>query len=446
MYHLISKKLSHSLFLIFYLLFLFSCSAQKKISKKDYDDLLNTPSLQSAHVGISVFDATSNTGLMDYQGNKYFTPASNTKLFSLYAGMKYLGDSLIGIRYIERDTDLLILPTGDPTLLHPDYLKQPVVDFLKWKKRNIYIADANWKEQAWGAGWSWDDYNEDYMAERSPMPVYGNIIKWAQTQVADSSFSVFSTPEVNWKAIFSTDTADKSFFMKRKLAENIFEITEGKEKYKEQQVPFVTNGLESAVELLKDTISKKIFITHSPLAIDHSRFTILHSQPTDSLFKPMMYRSDNFFAEQTLLMAANERLGFMNDEKIIDTLLKTDLKELPQKPNWADGSGLSRYNLFTPQDFVWLLNKMKNEFGLERMKHILPTGGNGTLGNRYKEDSGYIFAKTGSFSGVVTLSGYLITQKKHLLIFSVLVNNYNGNGSQIRDAIEKFIRAVRKKY
>jgi D-alanyl-D-alanine carboxypeptidase/D-alanyl-D-alanine-endopeptidase (penicillin-binding protein 4) len=440
----IIKKIFHSLFFISCFLFLVSCASQKSIPKPDYDDLLNTPALQSAHVGISVFDATSNQQLLDYQGNKYFTPASNTKLFSLYAGMKYLGDSLIGIRYIERDTDILILPTGDPTFLHPDYLKQPVVDFLKWKNRNIYIADANWKDEAWGASWSWDDYNYDYMAERSPMPVYGNAIKWAQTQVADGSFSSFSIPDVNWKVVFSTDTS-KKFFVKRKLAENVFEITEGKEKYKEQLVPFVTNVLESAVELMKDTITKKIFIKHTALAVERSQFKIIHSQPIDSLFCPMMWRSDNFFAEQTLLMASNEKLGFMSDEKIVDTLLKTDLKDLPQKPEWADGSGLSRFNLFTPQDFTWLLNKMKNEFGLERMKYILPTGGQGTLGNRYKADSNFIFAKTGSLSGVATLSGYLITQKNHLLIFSILVNNYSGSGAQIRDAFEKFVGILRSR-
>jgi D-alanyl-D-alanine carboxypeptidase/D-alanyl-D-alanine-endopeptidase (penicillin-binding protein 4) len=159
-----------------------------------------------------------------------------------------------------------------------------------------------------------------------------------------------------------------------------------------------------------------------------------------------MYRSDNFFAEQTLLMVSNERLGLMNDAKIIDTLLKGDLKELPQRPFWVDGCGLSRNDLFTPMDFVWLLNKMSAEFGLARMKGILPTGGTGTLANYYKQDSGYIYAKTGSLSGVMALSGYLVTRTSRLLIFSVLVNNYSGSGTAVRRKVESLLHTIREKY
>jgi D-alanyl-D-alanine carboxypeptidase/D-alanyl-D-alanine-endopeptidase (penicillin-binding protein 4) len=160
----------------------------------------------------------------------------------------------------------------------------------------------------------------------------------------------------------------------------------------------------------------------------------------------MMHRSDNFFAEQSLLMVSNERLGFMNDEKIIDTLLKTDFKDLPQKPRWVDGSGLSRYNLFTPQDFVFILNKMKTEFGMFRIKNIFATGGEGTLSSYYKKDSSFIYAKTGTLSGVVALSGFLYTKAGKELIFSVLVNNHQGSATNVRRAVEKFIQGVREKY
>ena len=58
--------------------------------------LLENKELKSAHVGIYVYDDSSKKVIADYQSDKYFIPASNTKLFSLYAGMKYLGDSLEG--------------------------------------------------------------------------------------------------------------------------------------------------------------------------------------------------------------------------------------------------------------------------------------------------------------------------------------------------------------
>ncbi|HVT83919.1 MAG TPA: D-alanyl-D-alanine carboxypeptidase, partial [Chitinophagaceae bacterium] len=172
----------------------------------------------------------------------------------------------------------------------------------------------------------------------------------------------------------------------------------------------------------------------------------IKTQSTDSLLKITMHRSDNFFAEQTLLMVSNQRLGVMSDEKIIDTLLKTDYKDLPQKPRWVDGSGLSRYDLFTPQDFVSILNKIKNDFGMDRIKIILATGNAGTLTNYYKADSNYIFAKTGTLSGVVSISGYLFTRKNKLLIFSVLVNNHNSSAVAVRRAVEKFIENIRNKY
>ncbi|MEO6187634.1 MAG: D-alanyl-D-alanine carboxypeptidase, partial [Ginsengibacter sp.] len=172
---------------------------------------------------------------------------------------------------------------------------------------------------------------------------------------------------------------------------------------------------------------------------------VMYSQPTDSMLKPLMHRSDNFFAEQTLLMVSDKLLGVMNDAKIIDMLLKTDFADLPQKPHWVDGSGLSHYNLFSPLDFVNILNKMKNEFGMDRIKNILATGGSGTISNYYKTDSGFIYAKTGTLSGVVALSGFLYTQKNKLLIFSTLVNNHHSTTTEIRKAIEKFIEGVRNK-
>jgi len=425
-----------------------SCSLQKQISKSVSPFVLNDSSLKTAHVGISIYEPAANKYWFNYQGEHYFTPASNTKIPTCYAAMKYLGDSLEGALKMETDTAIFILPTGDPTLLHPDFKNQPVISFLKSATKKIYITDLLWKDHPLGSGWSWDDYNDSYMAERSPMPVYGNIIKWTQENNGIDPSVVYSTPEVNWQVDFDTAQAS-NFFVQRSVAENHYTITEGKEKLKEQEVPFVTNGISAALELLPDTIHKTISLAtgYQRLFLDRSvRETTIHSQPTDSVLKPMMHRSDNFFAEQVLLMVAHKFNISMSDERVIDTLLKTIFKDLPQKPGWVDGSGLSRYNLFSPKDLVFILNKMKNDFGMERIKNLFPSGNEGTLANYYVSESGSIFAKTGTLSGVIALSGFLYTKKNKLLIFSVLVNNHNSSGTRVRRAVEKFIHTIRERY
>jgi len=428
-----------------------ACSPSKFI-KTSAEAAFTQPGLVSGQVGICIYDPGTTQYLFEQQSNKYFIPASNTKLFSLYAGLKYLGDSLVGIRYKETDTAIFLVPSGDPTFLHPAYAYQPVINFLKHTRKPLWITEANWQDRPLGRGWAWDDYNDDYMPERSALPVYGNVIHWVQDSASQSFYSV---PDINWEVRFSADTTKRSFYVERDFHKNAFEITEGKAQFKTQDVPFITNGVVSAAVLLKDTVGREIFTRHQPpggatggrggsTAGAFDGLYTIHSRPVDSMFRPMMYHSDNFFAEQTLLMVSNEKLGRMNDARIIDTLLNSDLRDLPQRPYWVDGSGLSRNDLFTPRDFVWLLNKMKDEFGLPRLKGILPTGGTGTLSSYYKRDSGYIYAKTGSLSGVVALSGFLITKKSRLLIFSVLINN--NSDPAVRRKIEKFLEGIREKY
>ncbi|HXD77509.1 MAG TPA: D-alanyl-D-alanine carboxypeptidase [Puia sp.] len=422
------------------------------LDKYIQDSVLTRPELAGGQVGIAVYDPSKASFLEAYQATKYFVPASNTKLFSLYAGLKYLGDSLVGMRYLVTDTALLVLPSGDPSFLHPDYPVQPVMDLMRKTGKKIWLVDDNWQEAALGRGWAWDDYNDDYCPERSAFPIYADLIRWVQERPKGSandpfggSPSIYSIPEVDWPVKFNPDTAKKNFFVHRDRDRNVFEVTEGREEHKSQDVPFITDGLDAAALLLKDTAGAVAGVRHFGSRLP-AGWQVVHSRPVDSLFRPMMYNSDNFFAEQTLLMVGNETLGAMNDAHTINSLLHGPLDSLPQRPQWVDGSGLSRYDLFTPADFVWLLDKMQREFGLARMERLLPTGGTGTLSAYYRQDSSFIFAKTGSLSGVIALSGYVYTRRNRLLIFSVLVNNYMGSGSAVRRQIERLIHRVRDIY
>lgn len=429
------------------MLFFCSCSVSHCLQTFSQKNIFNDSVLADAHVGISIVDAATGRSVYKHQSQKYFVPASNTKIISLYAGMKFLGDSLTGLKYADTKDTLFIQPTGDPTFLHPDFPQQKVFNFLKHQLKPIIIDASNWSATALGEGWMWDDYNSEYMSERSAFPVYGNVIRWNQVRDSGSISAmvrqeafIYSEPDISWKTSFSSDTGAVTFSAKRSFAANTFFITQGKELNVTIAVPFIANGVLSALELLKDSLQKAITASETTIKPN----AIIHSQPSDTLFKLMMYRSDNFLAEQTLLMSANEKLGVMDDKKMIAYLLKNELKGFPQTPRWADGSGLSRYNLFSPEDFVWILGKMKDEFGMERLKKIFPTGGKGTLLNYYHGDSDFIYAKTGSMSGVVTLSGYLYGKSGKLLIFSALVNNSMQPAWTIKRKVETLLERVRE--
>lgn len=418
----------------------FSCSTSKQIGRQAKQNVINDAALQTAHIGISIYDADAGKYLYNYQGDKYFVPASNTKLPTCYAAMKYLGDSLVGLKYEIRGNAVLVQPTADPSFLLPEFKNQRTYDFLKNVKGKIILNLSQWQDERWGSGWSWNDYSEDYMAERSAMPIYGNVVRFANPLNKLNVVPSFFAHDIMSDSIEDANLYPSS--VKRDIAANKFIIENAAKNARSLETPFYTQNSEIIFQLLSDTLHVPVY-KEQTLTPKNVNLTLLHSQPTDSLLKPMMHRSDNFFAEQSLLMVSNELLGVMNDSKIIDTLLKTDFKDLPQKPRWVDGSGLSRYNLFTPQDFVTILNKMRTNFGMDRIKNILATGNTGTLTNYYKNEQGYIFAKTGTLSGVVALSGFLYTKKNKLLIFSVLVNNHQASATAVRRAVEKFVEGLR---
>ena len=110
------------------------------------------------------------------------------------------------------------------TLLHQDFPEQPVIRFLQAAKKPLYITDVNWDDKALGSGWSWDDYSSSYMAERSPLPVYGNVIRWIQERdtsvpvpenILDQQVFTYSIPDVSWPVKFTPDLGKRNFSVER---------------------------------------------------------------------------------------------------------------------------------------------------------------------------------------------------------------------------------------
>lgn len=420
--------------------FLAACSPSKKIKRSASRYLFTDSALSTAHVGISIYQPKKDKYLYQHNADKYFVPASNVKIATLYAGLKYLGKRLPGIKYNISGEVVYVQPTGDPTFLHPDFSQHRVYDFLKHINKKIVVNTSNWKEERWGKGWAWDDYADDYMAERSAMPIYGNVVKISgplnSLQVRPSYF----LPSM----VIDAAMEDSGYIsaVKRDINFNRFFVGGKGSGNKVFQIPFVTQN-NIATTLLSDTLGLMVSNEKASYARGN-KFATIHSQPTDTMLKIMMHRSDNFFAEQTMLMVSNILLGEMNDEQIIDSLLKSDFKFLPQKPKWVDGSGLSRYNLFSPNDFVFIISTMQQQFEAKRLDEIFATGNEGSMRHYFVKDSSYIFAKTGTLSGVVALSGYIKTKRKKDLVFSVLVNNHNASSTTVRRAVEAFLQKVIK--
>ena len=95
-----------------------SCSIEKQLSLQANKFLLKDSILSQAHIGIAVQELETKKWLYQFQSDKLFTPASNTKIVSCYTAMKYLPDHLPAGLVTDMDTALLITPTGDPTFLH----------------------------------------------------------------------------------------------------------------------------------------------------------------------------------------------------------------------------------------------------------------------------------------------------------------------------------------
>ncbi|MEN9459844.1 MAG: hypothetical protein RL135_2472 [Bacteroidota bacterium] len=405
--------------------------------------ILEKPELIPAHVGISLFDSKTEKFLYNYQADKYFIPASNTKIFTCYAAMKNLSDSIVAFEYLPDEENIALRFTGDPSFLHPDFEEQRAYDFLKANAPKITIVAPRYHATAFGNGWAWNDYDADYSPERSPMPIYGNLVYFGK-----KGNRITVTPKAfkDSLVIFSS-TEDGRYTINREKDQNSFTVEKSNRVFNGTAIPFVVKKEmdQLMIPLLEDTLNRVLNYANA-VAVDQPNWKKFYSQPTDSLLKIMMHRSDNFFAEQTLLMVGNEKIGMMDDSKVIDTLLKLDMKGMPHQPRWVDGSGLSRYNMMTPQDFIWVLNKMKQEQPWERIKTIFPTGNTGTLGGLYKGYENKIFAKTGTLTGHVALSGFVITNQGKELIFSIMVNAHQSAAGTIRKHIEQFLTTVISEY
>lgn len=382
--------------------------------------------------GFSLYDPESKTFLESYNSDKFFTPASGLKILTLYSALKVLPDSIPALRYQRINGDLYIEGLGDPTFMHPEFKSvNKILDWLKDEEGEIYLHWGKFEGPRMGTGWSWEDYEKHYSAERSEFPINGNL---AEIKKGKSGLNVFPM------TLADSVEYQESLFS-REFLENKFYI--GSRNGSITKVPFVVKD-ELIRQMLSDLIGREIKLTDKELSKDAK---ILFSIPSDLVYKRMMEVSDNFLAEQLLLMVSGQFSNSMSTEKSINYIESKYFKNMPQKPVWVDGSGLSRYNLLTPEDLVFVLELLYKEIPHDKLFNLFAVGGKtGTLKSNYGGKKPYIYAKSGTLSNNYSLSGYLVTNSGKTLIFSMMNNHYTKQNWQVRQELQKLLEYVRDNY
>lgn len=389
--------------------------------------------------GFMLYDPDRKKTLFEHNASRYFTPASNTKIFTLFAGLNILGDSVPGLRYATVGDSLIFTGTCDPSFLYEPVCGSKVYAFLSHSAYDLYYTERNWNTTGFGPGWSWEDYDFYYSAMRSPFPVYGNTFETiflnGKIRTRPSYFEKF--------IVLNHDTAESSTLIRSPYSNEALFTPGRKDMIRDWTKPFITDA-SMVVQLLSDTLHRPVTWLHDPPVAE---WKTLYSVPADSLYRVMMQDSDNFIAEQLLLMCSGVLRDTLDPNIAISYVKEELLNDLPDEPLWNDGSGLSRYNLFTPRSVVKLWEKLLGSVGRHRLFSILASGGvSGTLKNYYAAEKPYIYGKTGTLSNVHCLSGYIVTKRGRTLIFSLMNTNYAVPTRHIRESMERMLEIVRDRY
>ena len=164
------------------ILLISSCGTSKRIPAEapvSLESLIEeSPVFTRMFTGFALFDPVLDSMLYSHEADKYYTPASNTKLFTFYTTLKILGDSIPWYRYHQRPGASIVQGMGNPMFMHPDF---PVDS--NWIKGILnlpgdkYYSTDNFLDERLGPGWSWADYAYGYQPEKSPFPVHGNMVR-----------------------------------------------------------------------------------------------------------------------------------------------------------------------------------------------------------------------------------------------------------------------------
>jgi serine-type D-Ala-D-Ala carboxypeptidase/endopeptidase (penicillin-binding protein 4) len=446
----------------------------------EIDRIIDRPELRRYRWGIVVRDLNGTSQLYHRDGDRLFIPASNVKLITTAVALRQLGatrrlrTSVYQLPSTGNRANLVVVGRGDPSLtvtklpLLVQQLKQRGITQIG----QISFDDGYFRGEQLNSGWEWGDLSTDYapainglMLNQNSNPLtispqqIGLPLKYTwkdpsinNWQVDNQSLTAVASQNDRVDAFSSAVPKVIAMFGKStmrltgKLAPNAASI--------QIDLP-LANPAGSFMNAFNQSLNRSgISIGNTRLVLEQNIFNLseiaaIDSPPIAELIQETNQKSNNVYAEVLLKSIGRTHPTHFTSNEDTSTLgialVKQRLTEMgvdPQAYSLYDGSGLSRHNLVAPATFVRVLSTMATTSVGQIYRDSLPISGiSGSLKNRMKGTlaQGIVRAKTGSLSGVASLSGYINPPQYSPLVFSIILNQHDRPTSQMVKVIDEIV-------
>ncbi|WP_199880505.1 D-alanyl-D-alanine carboxypeptidase/D-alanyl-D-alanine endopeptidase [Bacillus massiliglaciei] len=423
-------------------------------------------SLQGSLAGVSIREAETGKILYTHNGDLRLRPASNLKLLTAASALEVLGETFRFKTEIYLDGlqagpflkgNVYIKGKGDPTLRKQDLdrlagvLRIRGIQFIS----GDIIGDSSWYDgQLHSADLQEADKLEAYGAPISALTLSPDGQYDAGTVRVDirpgdkpgTAARVELIPRNDYMRVVNqaktVDTDGKEAIeIKRERLENTIHVTGTiplSQNRVKQRVPVLDPSHYTVSMFVKSLKTQGIHLAGNVSAgitpNDAKKAAEHESIPLSDLLVPFMKLSNNGHGEVLVKEMGKVKHGEGSWEEGLEVMNDT-LKTFSlhrDSMNIRDGSGMSHMNLVTANQMSELLFQVQDKTWFSSYEESLPIAGEkgkfvgGTLRNRMKgtEAEGNARAKTGTLTGVSTLSGYVTGKNGKTYIFSILLNNF----------------------
>jgi len=439
-----------------------------------FEQKLNTlihENITEASIGLVIQDPSNGQILYSRHPNKNFYPASNTKLFTAAAALKFFGPTFqyqtsihsnpAKIKAGVLQDNVYFVFRGDPSLTMEDVSQ--LIQQLKAKGVNriqgkIIIDDKSFQDPKYAPGWAWDDLPWYYCAPITSVMLNENRVRLKLNkqetlnqkitiEQADPNLPLLKIKS-NVKAV-TADEAKNSCQLDANVENNQISLAGCWPMDKTPMyIEVALDNPNALVEkIIKATLQKHHIAYAGKITFGKAPKTpaliVKRSAPLKDILVKVLADSNNIYTEsltKALGLAYLGQSSFQVGVRAIAEILAKDTTIDLSKLNLKDGSGVSRYNLVSPLVISQLLYHMYQNPEFNVFYSALSVSGvKGSLKERMKSDklNGKVIAKTGSATGASALSGYLKTSSGKMIIFSLLINHSLANYNTLKQFEEK---------